>query len=208
MTSNRRDSSSLTPSSGPGAGPRAPGDGDLAPHHHGARARKGRRLLPALAVAALATTLLAGCGAADTEEPDQEPGTGTEQAEQSAVTDDGAETSAPEEPAESSAPADAGDDTAEGRAGDENLFEGTWGLGHDTKVLSAEELADLLEAEAESRGPEEMSLDVECADGVDTGAEDYAAECTAYADEGVEHPWAVTVGPADAGLEIEVENAG
>ncbi|ASK65755.1 hypothetical protein CFK39_07795 [Brachybacterium avium] len=204
MTAHSMDSSSLTQSSGP----RAPGDGDLAPHHHGTRARRGRRLVPALAVAAFATALLTGCGAADTEEPEEEPGTGTEQAEQSAVADDGAETSAPEEPTESSAAADAGDGTAEGSTGGENLFEDTWGLGHDTQVLSAEELATLLEAEAESRGPEEMSLDVECADGVDTGAADYAAECTAYADEGVEHPWAVTVGPADAGLEIEVENAG
>jgi len=90
----------------------------------------------------------------------------------------------------------------------ENLFEGTWGFGHDTKVLSAEELADLLEEQAESRGPEEMSLDVECADGVDTGAGDETAECIAYADEGVQHPWSLTVGPADSGLEIEVANVG
>src|SRR5699024_4320323 len=90
----------------------------------------------------------------------------------------------------------------------ENLFEGTWGFGHDSKVLSAEELSALLEQEAEARGPEEMSLSVECGDGVDTGAGDDAAVCIACADVGGEHLWAITVGPADAGLEIEVENIG
>jgi len=103
---------------------------------------------------------------------------------------------------------DDSDDTSDGQPAGENLFEGTWGFGHDTKVLDAEELGDVLEEEAEARGPEEMSLEVECGDGVDTGAEDYTAECIAYADEGVEHAWLVTVGPADAGLELEVENAG
>ena len=53
-----------------------------------------------------------------------------------------------------------------------------------------------------------MSLEVECGDGVDTAAQDYEAECIAYADEGVEHLWTVTVGPADAGIEVEVANAG
>ena len=38
--------------------------------------------------------------------------------------------------------------------------------------------------------------------------QDYEAECIAYADEGVEHPWAITAGPADGGLEIEVANEG
>jgi hypothetical protein len=74
-------------------------------------------------------------------------------------------------------------------------------------VLDAEELADVIEEEAEARGPEEMSLEVECGDGVDTDAGDDTAECIAYADEGVEHLWLVTVGPADAGLEVEIENA-
>src|SRR5699024_3454877 len=90
----------------------------------------------------------------------------------------------------------------------ENLFEGTWGFGHDSKVLSAEELSALLEQEAEARGPEEMSPSVESGDGLDTGARDGAAACLTDADEGVEHLWASTVGPADAGLEIEVENIG
>jgi hypothetical protein len=103
-----------------------------------------------------------------------------------------------------------GDDATEGTGDDpagENLFEGTWGFGHDTKVLSADELADLLEQEAEARGPAEMSLSVECGDGVDTGTQDYEAECIAYADEGVEHLWQITVGPADAGMEVEVTTA-
>ena len=87
-----------------------------------------------------------------------------------------------------------------------NLFEGTWGIGHDEKALDAEQLADLLEEQAEALGPPEMSLDVECEDGVDTAVQDYEAACIAYADEGVEHPWAITAGPADGGLEIEVAN--
>lgn len=87
-----------------------------------------------------------------------------------------------------------------------NLFEGTWGIGHDEKALDAEQLADLLEEQAEALGPPEMSLDVECEDGVDTAVQDYEAACIAYADEGVEHPWAITAGPADSGLEIEVAN--
>ena len=74
--------------------------------------------------------------------------------------------------------------------------------------LDAEQLADLLEEQAEALGPSEMSLDVECEDGVDTAVQDYEAACIAYADEGVEHPWAITAGPADGGLEIEVANEG
>ena len=93
-----------------------------------------------------------------------------------------------------------------GGGGEVNLFEGTWGIGHDEKALDAEQLADLLEEQAEALGPPEMSLDVECEDGVDTAVQDYEAACIAYADEGVEHPWAITAGPADGGLEIEVAN--
>lgn len=194
------------------------------------RGRDGRRLLAPLAGAAFALALLAGCGGAE-EAPAEDPpaessedsGDGadeqtseappadedtTEDADESDDADEGDSADEPEDPEESG---DAGEaDEADGgtdAAGDENLFEGTWGFGHDTKVLSAEELADLLETEAEARGPAEMSLDVECEDGVDTGTQDYTASCTAFADEGVEHPWAITVGPADAGLEVEVENA-
>ena len=174
------------------------------------RGRGCRRLLAPLAGIAAAAALIAGCGGAGTEEPAGDPGGETTEA---APTSEQATESAP-------GPSDGGggtsddpeadepdDGTDDGDATDENLFEGSWGFGHDTKVLSAEELAALLEAEAENRGPEEMSLDVECGDGVDTGVADYDAKCIAYADEGVEHLWLVTVGPADAGLEIEVENA-
>ena len=96
----------------------------------------------------------------------------------------------------------------EGPGDDENLFEGSWHFGHDQKVLSAEELAALVEQEALDRGPDEMHLTVECSDGVDTGAGDTEADCVAIADEGVEHPWLITALPADAGLEVEVENVG
>lgn len=172
-----------------------------------------RRFLAPLAGIAATVALIAGCGGAGTEEPAGDPGGKTTEAapttEQSTASapessDGGGGTSDDPEADESNEPDDGTDD---GDATGENLFEGTWGFGHDTKTLSAEELAALLEAEAETRGPEEMSLDVECGDGVDTGAADYDAECIAYADEGVEHLWLVTVGPADAGLEIEVDNA-
>lgn len=93
-----------------------------------------------------------------------------------------------------------------GSADDENLFEGTWGFGHTTKTLTAEELGTVVEEEAEARGPEEMSLTVRCADGIDTSVQDDEAVCVAIADEGVEHHWWVTGGPADAGLVVEVAN--
>lgn len=170
-----------------------------APHRCGRR-----RLLPALAGAAAATALLTGCGTGGTEAPGEETGTGG--SEQSSAAEDSADpTTTPEEETPSDDGSDGGGSEGDGPGG-ENLFEGSWSFGHDEKVLDAEELASLLEDEAESRGPEEMSLEVECADGVDTGIPDYTAECTAYADEGVEHAWLVTVGPADAGLVIEVEN--
>ena len=148
------------------------------------RGRGDRRVLAPLASAALATALLAGCGGTATDSPDE-----ATEIETTEETDGDAS------------------DSEEADDG-ENLFEGTWGFGHDTKVLDAEELSQLLEEEAESRGPEEMSLSVECGDGVDTEAGDDTAECIAYADEGVEHVWAITVGPADSGLEIEVANVG
>ncbi|MBP2409396.1 hypothetical protein [Brachybacterium fresconis] len=90
----------------------------------------------------------------------------------------------------------------------ENLFEGTWTFGYTEKTLTAEELGDVVEAKAEARGPDEMSLSVRCADGIDTSVRDYVAYCVAIADEGVEHPWKLTGGPADAGLVVEVENFG
>ena len=46
-----------------------------------------------------------------------------------------------------------GKDGADGSAGAEDLFTGTWGFGHDTKALDAEQLADPIEQEAEARGP-------------------------------------------------------
>ncbi|APX33413.1 hypothetical protein BH708_12570 [Brachybacterium sp. P6-10-X1] len=95
-----------------------------------------------------------------------------------------------------------------GAGEDENLFDGTWTFGHTTKTLTAEELGVVVEEEAEARGPEEMSLSVRCADGIDTSIRDYVAYCVAIADEGVEHPWKLTGGPADAGLVVEVENFG
>lgn len=164
-----------------------------------------RRIAAALAGAALSTAMLAACSGGEEEAPPtDEPVAEEAPVEDTEDSDDGAlETEDDTTDDTTDQDEDGGDDPT----GDTNLFEGTWGFGHDSKVLSAEELGDLLESEAESRGPEEMSLDVECGDGVDTGAGDLDAECIAYADEGVEHRWLVTVGPADAGLEVEVENA-
>ena len=93
-----------------------------------------------------------------------------------------------------------------GSADVENIFEGTWNFGHTTKTLTAEELGTVIEEEAEARAPEEMILTVRCADGIDTSVQDYRAVCVAEADDGVEHHWLVTGGPADAGLVVEVEN--
>ncbi|HLQ79866.1 MAG TPA: hypothetical protein VK122_02135, partial [Brachybacterium sp.] len=154
---------------------------------------EGRRALAPLAGAALALALLAGCDDGAQEAPEQEPpaetttqdeadGTASEEETDSGgETDSGAETdptdesTAPEEDSPTDPPTsedppeeEPTDDSPSG----ENLFEGTWGFGHDSKVLSAEELSALLEQEAEARGPEEMSLSVECGDGVDTGAGD------------------------------------
>lgn len=160
-----------------------------------------RRIAAALAGAALSTAMLAACSGGEEEAPPtDEPVAEEAPVEDTEDSDDGAVET---EDDTTDQDEDGGDDPS----GDTNLFESTWGFGHDSKVLSAEELGDLLESEAESRGPEEMSLDVECGDGVDTGAGDLDAECIAYADEGVEYRWLVTVGPADAGLEVEVENA-
>ena len=156
-----------------------------------------------------AAALIAGCGGVSTEEPAEGSSGGASDATETSET---SETSEPASDAEES-PSDGGGESSDSSESEEpdgatgeNLFEGTWGFGHDTKVLSAGELSALLTTEAEARGPEEMSLEVECGDGVDTGSGDYDAECIAYADEGVEHLWLVTVGPADAGLDIEVEN--
>ncbi|MGP9580167.1 MULTISPECIES: hypothetical protein [unclassified Brachybacterium] len=197
MTSNGYESTRTAARTGPGGRSRA---------SRTVRGRGGRPLLAPLAGIAAAAALITGCGGAGTEEPAGDPGAGTTEAAPTS------EQKSDPGQAPSDGGGEASDDPDEGgqdndEAMGENLFEGTWGFGHDTKVLSAEELAALLEEEAEARGPEEMSLDVQCGDGVDTGAADYDAECIAYADEGVEHRWLVTVGPADAGLEIEVENA-
>jgi hypothetical protein len=149
---------------------------------------------------AAAAALLAGCGGAE-EDPGEAPtSAAVEPSDGGGTTTSADEQDGDETPAED----EASDDAPEG----EDLFTGTWRFGHDEKTLDAAQLAALLEEEAEARGPAEMSLSVECGDGVDTEAQDYEAECIAYADEGVEHLWQVTVGPADAGLEGEVENAG
>lgn len=188
----------------PRAGSRAPRCRTLHP-------RGGRRLLAPLAGVAFAAALVAGCGATDAEESTAAPTTEEAPADggggdDAADEDAAAEATTDEETDDDGSESDDEGTTGAGSSG-ENLFEGTWGFGHDTKVLDAEELADVIEEEAEARGPEEMSLEVECGDGVDTGAGDDTAECIAYADEGVEHLWLVTVGPADAGLEVEIENA-
>lgn len=148
------------------------------------RWRTGRRAVAPLAGLACTAALLAGCGGADSG--------------------DVAEAAAGASRSQVGADA-AGDVTASSGSG-ENLFEGTWTFGHTTKTLTADELAAVTEEEAEARGPEEMSLTVQCADGIDTSLRDYEAVCVAIADEGVEHPWMLTGGPADAGLVVEVDN--
>lgn len=191
--------------------------------------------MTALAGVAFAAALVAGCGGGDEDDP---PVTETAQEDAGAddqddadsdyqddaeldepTADDGSDEESGQEsdetPDESSddgsdeATADAPDGESDENSGSgENLFEGTWGFGHDAKTLSAQELSDLLEDEADARGPAELTVSVECGDGIDTSTQDDDAECIAYADEGVEHLWAVTGGPADAGLEITVENLG
>lgn len=179
--------------------------------------RGGRRLLAPLAGLAATAALLAGCSG--TEAPAEDTASASSEESSAESTDEGGDGSATAEQT-SDGDADASTDDAEdpdstddsdgtddaGGGGEVNLFEGTWGIGHDEKALDAEQLADLLEEQAEALGPPEMSLDVECEDGVDTAVQDYEAACIAYADEGVEHPWAITAGPADSGLEIEVAN--
>lgn len=164
---------------------------------------RSRLLLAPLAGIALAAGLLAGCGGTTAgDDP------ATADGEVTGQDDDGTDTDA-----DGSDDAGTGDDTASDDATgsdgwDENLFSGSWGFGHDTKTLSAANLSDLLQQEASARGPAEMSLEVECGDGIDSEAGDLEAECIAYADEGVEHLWQVSAGPAGAGLEIEVTDAG
>ena len=174
---------------------------DTRRRRHGAlHPRGGRRLLAPLAGLAATAALLAGCGG--TEAPAEDTGSASSEESSAESTDEGGDGSSTAEQT-----SDGGDDADDaGGGGEVNLFEGTWGIGHDEKALDAEQLADLLEEQAEALGPPEMSLDVECEDGVDTAVQDYEAACIAYADEGVEHPWAITAGPADGGLEIEVAN--
>src|SRR5699024_3323275 len=76
----------------------------------------------------------------DTEDPGDDPDDGTE--DPGDDPDDGTED-----------PGDDPDDGTEDPGDDENLFEGTWHFGHDQKVLSAEELAAVVEQEALDRGP-------------------------------------------------------
>ena len=209
---------------------------DTRRRRHGAlHPRGGRRLLAPLAGLAATAALLAGCSG--TEAPAEDTASASSEESSAESTDEGGDGSATAEQTSDGDGADEGgtddgpddvtdddatdgddaDDTTDdaddstddaGGGGEVNLFEGTWGIGHDEKALDAEQLADLLEEQAEALGPPEMSLDVECEDGVDTAVQDYQAACIAYADEGVEHPWAITAGPADGGLEIEVANEG
>lgn len=177
-----------------------------------------------------AAALVAGCGAQEPADPEE---TVAEQTQDEAPpaeddtdenTDDGDEDSddggeetgdgqsdgdggAGDDPDQGTDDPDEGtDDPGDAPGEDENLFEGSWHMGHHEKVLTAEELAEVLEVEALERGPDEMHLTVECEDGVDSPAGDNEAQCTAIGDEGAQNPWSVTALPADAGLEIEVEN--
>src|SRR5699024_8132084 len=190
------------------------------------RPRGGRRLLAPLAGMAIAAALVTGCGAdepTDAEEPtaqetqdeappgeddseDGDDGGGEHGGRDHEDGGDGDGSGDPDDDTEDSG--DDPDDGTEHPGDDENLFEGTWHFGHDQKVLSAEELAAVVEQEALDRGPDEMHLTVECSDGVDTGAGDTEADCVAIGDAGAEHPWLITALPADAGLEVDVENVG
>lgn len=178
-----------------------------------------RRIAAALAGAALSTAMLAACGGGEEASPpsdepvtEEAPAEDGENGEDTADSDRGGATEPDDsdDATEDNATEDSDSDDGSGDAtgGDTNLFEGIWGFGHDSKVLSAEELGDLVEERAEELGPEEMSLDVQCESGIDTGAGQSEADCTAFADEGVEHAWHITAGPADAGLEVQVENVG
>lgn len=164
--------------------------------------RGGRRVIAPLAGLAAAAALLAGCSGADEDPAEDTTAAAVEQS------DGGGETTTTEGQSDGGGSTGATDDPAEDAPEGEDLFTGTWGFGHDEKTLDAGQLAALLEEEAEARGPSEMTLSVECGDGVDTESQDYEAECIAYADEGVEHLWKVTVGPAGPGIDVEVENAG
>jgi hypothetical protein len=189
-------------------------------------------VLAPLAGLAAAAALLAGCSGADEEPAEDTTAAAVEQSdgggeatatdEQDSDEEGSDETPTQEEssdgddsddPSDSADPDDSdgtedSDDPAEDAPEGEDLFTGTWGFGHDEKTLDSGQLAAVLEDEAAARGPSEMTLSVECGDGVDTETQDYEAECIAYADEGVEHLWKVTVGPAGPGIDVEVENAG
>lgn len=184
------------------------------------RARGGRRVLSPVAGALFAAALVAGCGAQEPADPEDTVAEQTQQEAPPAADDpdgegenaDGGQSDGGAEdpddgddtPDEGSDDPDQGTDDAPGE--DENLFEGSWHMGHHEKVLTAEELAAVLEEEALERGPDEMHLTVECEDGVDGPAGDQQAQCVAIGDEGAQNPWSITALPADAGLEIEVEN--
>src|SRR5690625_2610313 len=190
------------------------------------RPRGGRRLLAPLAGMAFAAALVTGCGAEEPTDPEEttaqetkeeappgeddtedgDDGGGEDGGQDPEDGDDGDGSDDPDDDTED--PGDDPDDGTEHPGDDENLFEGTWHFGHDQKVLSAEELAAVVEQEALDRGPDEMHLTVECSDGVDTGAGDTEADCVASGDGGAEHPWLITALPADAGLEVDVENVG
>ena len=201
------------------------------------RPRGGRRLLAPLAGMAFAAALVTGCGAEEPTDPEEttaqetqeeappgeddtedgDDGGGEDGGQDPEDGDDGDGSDDPDDDTEDPGddpddgtedPGDDPDDGTEDPGDDENLFEGTWHFGHDQKVLSAEELAAVVEQEALDRGPDEMHLTVECSDGVDTGAGDTEADCVAIGDEGAEHPWLIPALPADAGLEVDVENVG
>lgn len=89
--------------------------------------------MTALAGVAFAAALVAGCGGGDEDDPPL-----TETAQEDAGSD-----------AQDDAELVSGEESGSG----ENLFEGTWGFGHGTKTLSAEELSGLLEDEADAGDP-------------------------------------------------------
>lgn len=225
---NSNGHSMISTSTSPGPGGRSDAS-PARPAHRTLQSRGGRRLLAPLAGASLALALLAGCGGASEADPAEDPvaeapaeedtGAAKETDSDDTSTQDetedqegGAEqegaTENQEDGTESDPADDATGDDSAGEGAGTNLFEGSWGFGHDAKTLSAEELGTLLEEKAKEKGPSEMSLDVTCADGIDSAAQDYTADCTAFADEGVEHAWTVTGNPAGSGLEMEVENKG
>src|SRR5690625_507112 len=137
------------------------------------RPRGGRRLLAPLAGMAFAAALVTGCGAEEPTDPEEttaqeeappgeddtedgDDGGGEDGDQNPEDGDDGDGSDDPGDDTED--PGDDPDDGTEDPGDDENLFEGTWHFGHDQKVLSAEELAAVVEQERS----EERRVGKEC----------------------------------------------